>query len=305
MQLHPLSDTLPKNPSVVTVGTFDGVHLGHHKIIKRLMKIAKEEGKTSCVLTFFPHPRIVLTPDSTIHLLQTIEERKSQLKSLGVEHVVILNFSKEFSELSAEDYIKNILVDSLNASYLIIGYDHKFGKNRAAGIEELKHWSKQLQFKVEEIEAKDVDEVNVSSTKIRNYLIQGNVKVANSYLGYPYYISGQVVTGEGIGKDLGFPTANIEVSESYKLIPGIGVYAVRVKLGNETYKGMLNIGLNPTFPNRTKSIEVNIFKFNRDIYSQFLQISFIERLRDELKFESVEQLQEQLKKDEIIAKKAL
>ncbi|WP_228852724.1 bifunctional riboflavin kinase/FAD synthetase [Aegicerativicinus sediminis] len=305
MELYPLSDSLPLEPTVVTVGTFDGVHLGHQKIITRLLEIAKREGKKTCILTFFPHPRMVLKPDSNIQLLQTIEERKNELKQLGIDHVVILKFNEQFSELTAEEYIKQFLLDQLKMSYMIIGYDHKFGKNRGAGIEELKYWGKKLNFDVEEISAKDIDEVSVSSTKIRNHLLNGEVEKASAFLGHPYYINGIVVKGEGIGKDLGFPTANIEVTESYKLIPSMGVYAVRVVISETLYPGMLNIGFNPTFKDRSKSIEVNIFNFNRDIYGEPIKVLFVKWMRDELKFATVEDLTNQLKKDKESALKLL
>ena len=305
MQLSPLSDSLPSQPTVLTVGTFDGVHLGHRKIIKRLLEIARKENKKSCILTFFPHPRMVLRPDSNIKLLQTIEERKIELKQLGIDHVVILEFNREFSELSAELYIRQILIEKLRMSYMIIGYDHKFGKNRGAGIDELKYWGERLQFQVEEISAKDIEEVAVSSTKIRNHLLEGSVEKANSFLGHAFYITGVVVRGEGIGRDLGFPTANIEVPQSYKLIPAIGVYAVRVKFDGDIYNGMLSIGFNPTFPNRSKSIEVNIFNFNEDIYGETIEVFFIKWMRDELKFSSVDDLTEQLIKDKELALKLL
>ncbi|MCK7589282.1 bifunctional riboflavin kinase/FAD synthetase [Subsaxibacter sp. CAU 1640] len=288
-----------KSNSVVTIGTFDGVHIGHQKIIKRLTNSGKEKKLKSVVLTFFPHPRMVLQKHSDIKLLNTINERESILKDLGLDEMIVKPFTKDFANLSAHEFVKTILVEELQAKHVIIGYDHQFGKNRSADINDLKGFGKEFGFTVEEISAQDVEDVAVSSTKIRTALNQGDITVANAYLGYNYFINGIVVKGKGLGKKIGFPTANIEVIEDYKLIPKDGVYAIKSNLNDEPLLGMMNIGNNPTVGGSNKTIEVNFFDFDEDIYGKSLKIEFISRLRDEQKFESVELLQDQLKKDKL------
>jgi len=287
---------------VTTIGTFDGVHIGHQKIIKRLVDIAHKKHLNSVVLTFFPHPRMVLQNNNDIRLLNTIEERETILSDLGLDYLVVKTFTKEFANLSAEEFVKNILVDKLNAKHIIIGYDHRFGKGRSANIDDLKSFGKQYDFEVEEISVQDIEDVSVSSTKIRNALNDGDILTANTYLGYNFYITGKVVKGKGLGRKIGFPTANIEIAEDYKLIPKNGVYVIKTSIENKLVYGMMNIGMNPTVNGTKKTIEAHFFNFNNDIYNQTLKIEFVARLRDEQKFESVELLKKQLKLDEKNAK---
>jgi len=290
------------NATIVTIGTFDGVHIGHQKIIKRLVDIAHKKHLNSVVLTFFPHPRMVLQNNNDIRLLNTIEERETILSDLGLDYLVVKTFTKEFANLSAEEFVKNILVDKLNAKHIIIGYDHRFGKGRSANIDDLKSFGKQYNFEVEEISVQDIEDVSVSSTKIRNALNDGDILTANTYLGYNFYITGKVVKGKGLGRKIGFPTANIEIAEDYKLIPKNGVYVIKTSIENKLVYGMMNIGMNPTVNGTKKTIEAHFFNFNNDIYNQTLKIEFVARLRDEQKFESVELLKKQLKLDEKNAK---
>ena len=297
MKIHHTLNSYPKEASAITIGTFDGVHLGHQKIIKRLLSIAEEKGLQSVILTFFPHPRMVLQSAVEIKLLNTIEERQEILSSLGLDHLIIKKFTKDFSKLPADQYVKDILVDKLNAKYIIIGYDHRFGKNRRADISDLIEFGKLYDFKVEEISVKDVEEVAVSSTKIRNALNSGDIKTANSFLGYDYFLTGTVIKGKQIGKQIGFPTANINIKETYKLIPKNGSYVVKSYIDNTPFFGMMNIGTNPTVNGTIQSIEVHFFNMNQDLYNKKLKIELLERLRDEQKFDSLEYLQSQLKMD--------
>lgn len=283
--------------NIITIGTFDGVHIGHQNILKRVAQLAKQHQAVSTVLTLFPHPRMVLHNDNTIKLLNTITERKALLKYYGITNVVTKTFTKNFANLSAKDYVKTILVEALNAHTIVIGYDHHFGKNRSANITDLVKFSKQYGFKVEEISAQDIDEVTVSSTKIRKALNDGNVTIANSYLGYHYFITGTIVKGKGLGKTLGFATANVAILETYKLIPKDGVYVVQAVIDNTLYFGMMNIGNNPTVGGTAQTIEVHFFNFNNNIYGKTLKIEFLKRLRNEQKFEDLEALKSQLKTD--------
>ena len=290
------------NPAkVTTIGTFDGVHIGHQKILKKVVSMAREQGYIPVVLTLFPHPRMVLQKDDSIKLLNTIDERISLLKSSGIEKVIVKTFTKEFSNLSANDYVKTILVEELNTKQIVIGYDHHFGKNRSANINDLKRFAKIYDFKVEEISAQDIEDVTVSSTKIRNALHHGKVDLANSFLGYNYYITGTVVKGKGLGRTIDFPTANIKVNANYKLIPSDGVYVIKSLIADEDVFGMMNIGTNPTVDGKTRSIEVHFFDFEADIYTLELKIEFLKRLRSEKKFKDLEALKTQLKKDMVDA----
>lgn len=293
------------SPSVITIGTFDGVHIGHQKIIQRLKKVGKEKDLKSLVLTFFPHPRMVLQKNSDLKLLNTINEREVILNSLGLDQMVIKTFTKEFANLSALDFVKTILVDTLNAKHIIIGYDHHFGKDRSANIDDLKIFGKEFGFEVEEISSQDIEDVAVSSTKIRTALLQGDIATANAYLGYPFFITGTVVKGKGLGKKIGYPTANIQIKEDYKLIPKDGVYIVKGTIRDSIFYGMMNIGNNPTVDGSHQTIEVNFFDFNDTIYTETIKIEFLEYLRDEHKFETLELLKAQLKNDEFCAKKFL
>ncbi|WP_375323362.1 bifunctional riboflavin kinase/FAD synthetase [Flagellimonas sp. GZD32] len=283
--------------TVITIGTFDGVHLGHRKILERLINSAKKSGLKSTVLTFFPHPRMVLQKDVDIKLLNTIEEKKQILETLGLDYLIIHPFTKDFSRLSATDFVRDLLVNGLKAKKIIIGYDHHFGRNRNANIQDLIAFGNALDFEVEEIPAQEIDDVSVSSTKIRNALLEGDVDTANNYLSYAYSLSGTIKKGKGLGKEFGFPTANLHVQESYKLIPKTGAYVVQSTLDGQKYFGMMNIGYNPTVDGTEKSIEVNFFDFEGDLYDKKLQVEILHRIRDEHKFNSIEELKEQLKKD--------
>lgn len=292
---------IAKSSKVTTIGTFDGVHIGHQKILKQVVTLAKKQGYTPVVLTLFPHPRMVLQKDDSIKLLNTIDERIDILKSLGIEDVVVKEFTKAFSNLSAKDYVKNILVDDLNTKQIVIGYDHHFGKNRSANIKDLKAFAKHYGFKVEEISAQDIKDVTVSSTKIRNALDKGEVALANSYLGYNYFITGKVIKGKGLGRTIDFPTANIHIEESYKLIPNDGVYVIKSQIEDKTVFGMMNIGTNPTVDGKIRSIEVHFLDFKNNIYNTKLKVEFLIRLRSEQKFKNLEALKVQLKTDKMHA----
>ena len=290
-------DTFPNKDSVVTIGTFDGVHVGHQKIIKKLVKIAKKEDLHAAILTFFPHPRMVLQSDSNIKLINTIDEKSEVLQSFGVDNLVIHEFTREFSRLTALEFVRDVLVDKLHVKHLIVGYDHRFGRNRSANIEDLREFGETYNFKITEISAKEIDEVAVSSTKIRNSLIEGDIQLANKYLGYNFSLTGKVVKGRSLGSKIGFPTANIEIEEQYKLIPKNGSYVVKVHANDTVVYGMMNIGENPTIEGKGSSIEVHLFDFNKNIYDQYVKIELLDRLRDEQKFNSVEDLKNQLTKD--------
>ncbi|WP_111308891.1 bifunctional riboflavin kinase/FAD synthetase [Confluentibacter sediminis] len=286
-----------KEPTVVTIGTFDGVHVGHQKIIKRLVSAGIKSNLRSVILTFFPHPRMVLQKDISIKLINTIDERSDILNTLGLDYLLVKKFTKEFSRLSAEDFVKKVLLDKLHAKKVIIGYDHRFGRNRNADIEDLKLFGETYGFEVEEISAKDIDDVAVSSTKIRAALSEGDIAKANAFLGYDFMITGVINKGRGLGKQLGFPTANIKIEEDYKLIPKYGSYVVSSKISNQLVYGMMNIGVNPTVNGENESIEVHFFNFDKDIYNKKIQINLLTRIRDEQKFESVDALKNQLRID--------
>jgi len=291
-------DSFSKTDTVVTIGKFDGVHIAHQKIIKRLINTAKENELSSVILTFFPHPRMVLQKDANIKLINTIDERSQILEALGLDCLFIKKFTHEFSRLSSQDFVKQILVDKLHAKNVIIGYDHRFGRNRNADINDLRDFGKKLHFKVEEISSQDVDDVSVSSTKIRNALSDGNIEKANKYLGYSFMITGTVVKGKELGRQIDFPTANITVKEDYKLIPKQGSYVVSAVIDSQLVHGMMNIGTNPTVNGNKETIEVHFFNLNKDLYHQKIQVNLLHRIRDEQKFESVEALKLQLAKDE-------
>jgi len=305
LKIKAASDYKLLSNSVVTIGTFDGVHIGHKKIINRLVNIAKQENLQAVVLTFFPHPRMVVQSDTKIKMLNTIDEKNMLLEQQGIDHLVIKKFTKDFSRLSAQEYVRKVLVETLHVKHIIIGYDHHFGRNRTANIHDLKAFGKIYNFKVTEILAQEIDEVTISSTKIRQALNSGDVKTANTFLGYNFMISGTVVKGKGIGKTLNFPTANIRISESYKLIPKHGVYVVKTRILNTTVFGMMNIGVNPTVNGKLRSIEIHFFDFSQDIYGVYLEIEILKRLREEQKFDSLAELEKQLLKDAVISKQFL
>ncbi len=286
-----------KTKTVLTIGTFDGVHIGHQKIIKRLLKVAETKKLEAALLTFFPHPRMVLQKDSDIKLINTIDEKSIILKNLGLNHLIIREFNNEFSKLSAKEFVETILVNELNTKHVIIGYDHHFGRNRSANITHLKTFGVTYNFEVDEISAQDINDVAVSSTKIRAALIEGDISTANAFLGYNFMLTGEVVKGKSIGRTINFPTANIQIKESYKLIPKKGVYIVKTKYKENTFWGMMNIGSNPTVNGKKDSIEVHLFNFNTTIYGEVLCVELLTRLREEQKFESIDALKAQLEKD--------
>ena len=303
MKIKAASEYKQIKPSVVTIGTFDGVHIGHQKIIKRIVEIAKKKNLQALVLTFFPHPRMVVQNDSSIKLINTIDEKAKQLESMGVNHLVIKKFTKSFSRLSALEYVRDVLVNKLKVKHIIVGYDHHFGRNRTANIEDLKEYGDFYGFEVTEIMPQEVDDVAVSSTKIRNALFKGDIKNANKFLGYNFLLTGRVEKGRGIGSTINFPTANINIKESYKLIPHSGVYLIKAMIKDVYFFGMMNIGNNPTVSeDKRTNIEVHFFDFNNDIYGEVIKVELLDYLRNEIKFPSVLALKEQLKKDEINAK---
>jgi riboflavin kinase / FMN adenylyltransferase len=292
-----------KKPTIVTIGTFDGVHIGHKEILKKLTSEATRLNLDSVILTFFPHPRMVLQKESDIKLINTIDERIAIFSKTNLDHLIIHPFTKEFSNLSAEAYVKNVLVDGLNVKKIIIGYDHRFGKNRTANIEDLKRFGDQFGFEVEEISAQELDDVAVSSTKIRRALDNGDLETANNYLGYPFMLNGTVVKGKGIGKTISFPTANLEIKETYKLIPKNGVYVVKSELdGNETF-GLMSIGTNPTVGGTSRTIETYFLDAEKDLYGQTIEIALLAKIREEETFDSLESLQKAIKNDEAFARK--
>ena len=288
-----------KKSTIITIGTFDGVHLGHQKILKKLNVEAENNRLESSVLTFFPHPRTVLNPDSSLKLINTIEERISLFKKSKIDNLIVHPFTKNFSELDSEYYVKNILVDQLKAKIVLIGYDHKFGKNRTADINNLKEYGIKYNFEVIEIKAKEINDIAISSTKIRNSIKEGDIQLTNSYLGYEFSFFGKVVRGNSIGKTLGFPTANIKIGCDLKLIPKNGVYLIYTTINKKIIFGMMNIGIKPTTNKNTKSIEVNLFDFNQDLYDKNITIYIKQFLREEIKFDSLNELKLQIEKDKI------
>ena len=286
----------------VTIGTFDGVHFGHQKILEKLVSEATNAGKKSVLLTFFPHPRMVLQKDAKIELINTIDERANLLEKTGLDYLIIHPFSKEFSRTTALEFVRDTLVNTFNISKLIIGYDHHFGKNREGNIDQLTAYSHLYNFIVEEIPAQDIDDVSVSSTKVRLALASGNLKTANNYLGYNFMLNGVVVNGKKLGGQIGYPTANIDIKETYKLIPKTGVYVVKSSIEDKTVFGMMNIGNRPTVNGNHQTIEVHFFDFNEDLYGKNITVELIYFLRDEHKFDSVDSLVLQLKEDENTAR---
>ncbi|RYD80209.1 MAG: bifunctional riboflavin kinase/FAD synthetase [Sphingobacteriales bacterium] len=313
---HNLSDFQKLDNAVVTIGTFDGVHFGHQKIIKQLVAKAKADKGESVILTFFPHPRMIIDPENQdLKMINTINEKAEILRSLGVDHLIITPFTRDFSNQTPDEYIKNTLVENIGTKHIIIGYDHRFGKDRSGNLSDLKVAGIHFGFTVEEIKEQDIHDVAVSSTKIRQALLAGDVSLAADYLGYPFSIFGRVIKGDKIGRTIGFPTANLFVEETYKLIPGDGIYAVTVEMALEaessgenltppdfnlqpsTFKGMAYIGQRPTINGMTRNIEVNIFDFNREIYGQDIKMNFLKFLRHDVKFTGLADLTIQLQKD--------
>ncbi len=307
MKIYDGIDHFPRlNFPVVTIGTFDGVHVGHQKILSRIIELARKHGGKSVLITFWPHPRFVLNNGhGDLKLLSTFEEKASYLRKLGIDHLVKIPFTKSFSENSSEAFIQKILVEKIGTRKLVIGYDHKFGKNREGSFEHLKANEAQYGFEVEEISRQDIDDVGVSSTKIRKALEEGEIDIANEYLGRFYSLAGNVIAGQQLGRSLGFPTANIQLIDSYKLVPGDGVYAVEVMHKAHLYHGMLNIGYRPTVDGVSKVMEVHIFNFNEDIYNQEIRIFFVKKIRNEKKFSGVDELKLQLMRDKEAAEQIL
>jgi riboflavin kinase / FMN adenylyltransferase len=295
---HNIDEFTPLNNAIVTIGTFDGVHIGHRKIISRIRELARKSDGETVLLTFFPHPRMILHPeDETIKLINTIKEKANLLEDLGVDHLIITPFTRDFSNQDAEDYIRDILVNKIGTKKIVIGYDHRFGKNREGGLDTLLRLGPVYGFEVIEIPEQDVNEVAVSSTRIRNALLKGDIDLANTFLGYPFFVSGYVGRGDQIGRQIGYPTANIMIEERYKLIPADGIYAVKVKIENGIYNGMGYIGTRPTLNGISRNIEVNLFDFNRDIYGQQISMEFYHFVRDDIKFTSLAELTDQLARD--------
>jgi riboflavin kinase/FMN adenylyltransferase len=296
-RVNGINNFLIHSPTILTLGTFDGVHKGHQKILKKLNSEANKAKLKSIVLTFFPHPRIVLNPRSNLKLINTIKERSELLEKSGIDFLITHPFDKTFSELSPEKFVKNILVDKLKIKKILIGYDHKFGNNRTAGIEDLKKFGLKYDFDVIEISAKEQNKVTISSTKIRKSIENGDFNKAKSFLGYHFNIEGLVIKGNAIGRTIGFPTANLDVSEDYKLIPKRGVYLIFSLIENKKVFGMMNIGIKPTLNNDRETIEVNFFDWEKDLYKKLIKVYVLDFIRDEQKFTSLIKLEEQIKLD--------
>lgn len=292
-----ISSYVSQKQSIVTIGTFDGVHIGHQEIIEKIIGDAKNSDCESLILTFFPHPRMVLAHESGLKLLNTINEKIELLQKIGLSDLIIHPFDETFSQLSAEEFVADILVEKLKIKKIILGHDHRFGKDRSASIDDLIIFGKKYNFEVEQISAQKIDQVAISSTKIRMALLDGNIVLANQYLGYQYFFSGKVVKGKQLGRTIGFPTANIQIDEEYKLIPKNGVYIVKSTISDKTYFGMMNIGTRPTVDGKNLTIEVYFFDFENDIYDTSITVSILDRIRDEKKFNSFEDLKKQIEKD--------
>ena len=281
----------------MTIGTFDGVHIGHQKVLSNLVLSAEKNNASSVLLTFFPHPRMVLQKNTDIKLINTLEERIELLKKTGLDSLVIHEFTEDFAEKTALDFVKNVLVDHLKIANLIIGYDHRFGKNREGNFDQLSEYGNIFGFEVNKISQQEIDHITISSTKIRKAIELGNIEEANRYLGYHFMLKGEIVKGNNLGEKIGFPTANLSIKESYKLLPKTGSYIVKSELENQTVYGMMNIGYNPTVKGKKQTIEIHFFDFNKDLYGKKIQIDVLKFLRDEQKFDSVEALKKQLVND--------
>ncbi|RZA03402.1 MAG: bifunctional riboflavin kinase/FAD synthetase [Sphingobacteriaceae bacterium] len=297
---HHIDEFKAVNNAVVTIGTFDGVHIGHRKIISRIKELADAIGGETVILTFFPHPRMILHPeDESIKLINTINEKAELLEKLGVDHLIITPFSRDFSNQSPEDYIKDILVNQIGTKKIVIGYDHRFGKDRQGGLEDLLQLAPEYDFEVIEIPEQDIHDVAISSTRIRNALFESKIDLANEFLGYPFFITGKVTRGDQIGRQIGYPTANIVIEEKYKLIPGDGIFAVKVEVDKVLYKGMAYIGTRPTINGVRRNIEVNIFDFDKEIYYEQIRMEFHHFIRGDMKFEGLDELKAQIAQDKI------
>jgi riboflavin kinase/FMN adenylyltransferase len=295
---HHIDEFTAVKNAVVTIGTFDGVHIGHRKIISGIKELADSIGGETVILTFFPHPRKILHPeDESLKLITTITEKAQLMEALGVDHLIITPFSRDFSNQTAESYIRDVLVNKIGTKKIVIGYDHRFGKDRQGGLEDLLKLGPVYGFDVIEIPEQDINEVGISSTRIRNALLKGEIELANSFLSYPFFITGTVIRGDQLGRQLGYPTANIVVEEKYKLIPSDGIFAVTVNVAGGQYKGMAYIGSRPTVNGLTRNIEVNIFDFDQEIYNQPIRMDFHNYVRGDIKFSSLDDLVVQLAKD--------
>ena len=296
--IHGIENFPADEASIVTIGTFDGVHLGHQQILKQLIDTSRKSKLKSVLLTFFPHPRMVLQPDISMRLIQTIQEREKALQKTGLDYLVIHPFSTEFSRLSADDYVKQILVEQLNVRKVVVGYDHRFGRNRTASLEDMYHYADIHEFEVIEINAEKIESTAVSSTKIRKAIDEGNIELANTYLGHSFTIEGMVIDGDKRGRELSYPTANIDLQNPHKIVPKQGVYLVKSKLKGRVVYGMMNIGTKPTFDTTMPSIEVHFLDWNGGLYGQAVQVELLKWIREERKFKTVKDLQAQIQTDE-------
>ena len=296
--IHGIENFPADEASIVTIGTFDGVHLGHQQILKQLIDTSRKSKLKSVLLTFFPHPRMVLQPDISMRLIQTIQEREKALQKTGLDYLVIHPFSTEFSRLSADDYVKQILVEQLNVRKVVVGYDHRFGRNRTASLEDMYHYADIHEFEVIEINAEKIESTAVSSTKIRKAIDEGNIELANTYLGHSFTIEGMVIDGDKRGRELSYPTANIDLQNQHKIVPKQGVYLVKSKLKGRVVYGMMNIGTKPTFDTTMPSIEVHFLDWNGNLYGKAVQVELLKWVREERKFNTVEELQTQIQADE-------
>ncbi|MEP1094173.1 MAG: bifunctional riboflavin kinase/FAD synthetase [Cyclobacteriaceae bacterium] len=304
--INNIKDFEKPDSAVVTIGTFDGVHLGHQEILNRVVADAKSIGGKSILITFWPHPRFILEKDATdLKLLSTFDEKVELLEFLGLDFLIKIPFTPKFSNLSAEEFTRLILVDSIGTKKLYIGYDHRFGNDREGDIHFLREKGIVFDYEVFEIPRQDIDDIGISSTKIRSALLRGEIQLANSLLGRSYTITGTVVEGQKVGRKIGFPTANLEVREPYKLLPGDGAYAVIARIDGNFFNGMLNIGFKPTVDGKQRTIEVHLFNFDENIYGRELIIEFVQSLRKEQKFDSLESLKNQLQQDKDKAKNIL
>lgn len=311
-----LDEFKPLANAVVTIGTFDGVHIGHQKILTKVQECAKEIGGETVLLTFFPHPRLIINPnDDSLRLINDIEEKAHRLGLAHIDHLIITPFTRDFSNLTPEEYISDVLVGRLGTKQIVIGYDHHFGKDRKGSIKDLKHFSKIYDYSVAQIAEQDIEDVAVSSTRIRESLIKGDIETANKYLGYPFELTGTVVRGDQIGREIGFPTANLNIHEQHKLIPAYGIYAVEAEIYPEVpsiesgpynqpepecvARGMAYIGTRPTVDGMTRKIEINLLDFQDDIYTKTIRVKFLKFIRHDQWFESLDAMKEQIKKDEV------
>lgn len=297
-----VSENIDTRNAVVTVGSFDGLHLGHFKILDEVKKVVTEKNGTGFLITFEPHPRFVLSKDFDMKLLTSLDEKKEILEEAGIENLMVINFTKEFSQLTSDEFIKKFIVDKIRASHMVIGHDHKFGKDRLGDVVKLSQVGKLYNFDVTDVAAESLNGEIISSTKIRNSLFEGDVERANLFLNRNYSLSGKIVLGAQRGRTLGFPTANVTLDEHRKAVPKNGVYIVKCRLKDEIHFGIMNIGYRPTFENKHELVlEVHILNFNRDIYGRSIEVEFLKRLRDEVKFESKEALIHQIEMDKNIA----